>query len=161
LLLSGLAFSGVRGTDCKDDGTPLLDDLYFLLKVSDTSPPNYSTSHNKENPDNVFDSFHVSEAVQQEVAAAVHAGDMAVFSVAYVSSFIATQLLCGVNCDACKACLTSQVMLSTNVFIYFKEYSDTEQSLTYPSEKLVDTVSTSVTLLENMMPEVAHLNSVQ
>jgi hypothetical protein len=59
------------------------------------------------------------------VAAAVHAGDMAVFSVAYVSSFIATQLLCGVNCDAYKACLTSQVVLSTNVFIYFKEYSDT------------------------------------
>jgi hypothetical protein len=27
-------------------------------------------------------------------------------------------------------------MLSTSVFMYFKEYSDTEQSLTYPSEKV-------------------------
>jgi hypothetical protein len=52
-------------------------------------------------------------------------------------------------------------MLSTNVFIYFKEYSDTEQSLTYPSEKMVETVGTSVTLLETMMAEVAHLNSVE
>jgi hypothetical protein len=36
-------------------------------------------------------------------------------------------------------------MLSAIVFIYFKEYSDTKQSLTYPSEKLVVTVGTSVT----------------
>jgi hypothetical protein len=53
------------------------------------------------------------------------------------------------------------VTLSTSVFIYFKEYSDTEQFLTYPSGKLVETAGTSVTLLENMMPEVAHLNSVE
>lgn len=33
----------------------------------------------------------------------------------------------------------------SHVFIYFKDYSDTKQSLTYPSEKLVVTVSTSVT----------------
>jgi hypothetical protein len=49
-------------------------------------------------------------------------------------------------------------MLSTNVFIYFKEYIDTGQSLIYPSEKLVETVCTSVTLLETMMAEEAHLN---
>jgi hypothetical protein len=34
-------------------------------------------------------------------------------------------------------------------------------SLTYPSEKLVETVGTSVTLLEKMMSEVAHWNSVE
>jgi hypothetical protein len=51
-----------------------------------------------------------------------------VFSVAYVSGSIARQVLRGVSCDACKTCLISQVLLSTNVFIYFKEYSDTEQS---------------------------------
>jgi hypothetical protein len=66
-----------------------------------------------------------------------------VFSVGYVSGFIARQLLHGVNCDACKTCLTSEV-ISTNVFIYFMQYSDTEQSLAYPSEKLVETVRTSV-----------------
>jgi hypothetical protein len=52
-------------------------------------------------------------------------------------------------------------MLSIHVFIYFKEYSYTEQSLTYPSEKLVETVGTSVNLLEVMKAEVAHLNTVE
>jgi hypothetical protein len=40
------------------------------------------------------------------------------------------------------------VLLRTSVFIYFKEYSDTEQSLTCPSEKLVETVGAAVTLME-------------
>jgi hypothetical protein len=53
------------------------------------------------------------------------------------------------------------MLLRTTVFIYFKEYSDTEQSLTYPSEKLAETVGTAVTLMESMMAEVAHLNAVE
>jgi hypothetical protein len=52
-------------------------------------------------------------------------------------------------------------MLSTSAFIYFKEYSHTEQSLIYPSEKLVETVGISVTVLENIMADVAHLGSVK
>jgi hypothetical protein len=78
-----------------------------------------------------------------------------------VSGFIAKQVLHGVSCDACKTCLTSEVLLQTSVFIYFNEYSDTEQSLTYPSEKLVETVGAVVTLIESMMAEVAHLNSLE
>jgi hypothetical protein len=62
-----------------------------------------------------------------------------------------------VGCDACKTCLTSEVLLSANVFIYFKEYSDAEQSLTCPSEKLMETVGTAVILMESMMTEVVHL----
>jgi hypothetical protein len=55
------------------------------------------------------------------------------------------------------------VLLSVNVFIYitFKECSDAEQSLTYPSEKLVETVGTVVTLMESMMAKVTHFNSVE
>jgi len=71
--------------------------------------------------------------------------DMDLFPVAYVSGFIA-RLLPAVRCDDCKACLTSPVMMSTNAFIYFKEYKDNEQSLTYASERLVETVSASVTV---------------
>ena len=56
-----------------------------------------------------------------------------------------------VSCDDCKTCLTSPVMSSTNVSIYFKEYKDDERSLTYPSERLVETVSASVNLLEGML----------
>jgi hypothetical protein len=36
-----------------------------------------------------------------------------------------------------------------------------QKSLTYPSEKLMDTVGTAVTLMECMMAEVAHLNLVE
>jgi hypothetical protein len=53
------------------------------------------------------------------------------------------------------------VLLQTNLFIYFKEYRDTEQSLTYPSEKLVETLGAAVILMKSMMTEVAHLNSVE
>jgi hypothetical protein len=61
-------------------------------------------------------------------------------------------VLRGVSCDA------SEVLLP-NVFIHFKEFSDTEQSLTKP-EKLVETVGTDGTLMESVMVEVAHLNSL-
>jgi hypothetical protein len=81
---------------------------------------------------------------------------MEVFSVACLSGAIARQVLHGVSCDVCMTCLTSQVLLPAIVFIYFREHSDTEQSLTYPSEKLVETVGTAVTLTESMMTEVAH-----
>jgi hypothetical protein len=66
---------------------------------------------------------------------------MNVFSVAYVSGFVARHVLRAVRCDDCKACLTSPVMLPTNAFIYFREYKNEEQSLTYPSERLVETVN--------------------
>jgi hypothetical protein len=82
---------------------------------------------------------------------------MEMFSVTYISDFIARQVLR----DACKTCVTPEVLLPASVFIYFKKYSDTEQSLTYPSEKLVETVGTAVTLMECMMPEVAHLSSLE
>ena len=86
---------------------------------------------------------------------------MDLFSVAYVSGFIGRHVLRAVRCDDCKTCLTSLLMLSTNAFIYFKEYKNDEQSLTCPSERLVETVCASVTVLEGMMAEVAHTYSVE
>jgi hypothetical protein len=49
--------------------------------------------------------------------------------------------------------------LSTNTFIYFKEYKDDEISLPYPSERLIETVIDSVTVLDGMMAEVAQTYS--
>jgi hypothetical protein len=46
------------------------------------------------------------------------------------------------------------------VFIYFKEYEEDRQSVTYPSEKLVETVGASISLLEYMIM-VAHTGSVE
>jgi hypothetical protein len=58
--------------------------------------------------------------------------------------------------------LTSEVLISTSVFIYIRECDDTKQSVTYP-EKLMETAGTAVTILEftRMMAEVTHLNSVE
>jgi hypothetical protein len=57
--------------------------------------------------------------------------------------------------------VSSPAMLSISAFVYFKEYKDDGQSLTYPSERLIETVSSSVTVLEKMMAEVAHAYSVE
>ena len=68
-----------------------------------------------------------------------------------------------VRCDVCKTCLTSPLMLSTNAFIYFKEYKDDEQSLIYPYEGMVETVISSVTVLDGtrMMAGVPYTNSFE
>jgi hypothetical protein len=93
-----------------------------LLRAPDASSPNLSTSYGKETPDGVPESFHVAQQVQKDIDAAVDIGDRQVFSVTYVSGSIVIQVVRGVSCDACKTCLTFEVLLSTNVFIYFKEY---------------------------------------
>jgi hypothetical protein len=98
----------------------VLDKLQSLFRGPDASPPKPFTGNVTENRHDATDSFHVAEQVQENVNAAVCAGDMEVFSVAYVSGFNARQLLRGVDCDARKTCVISQV-ISTNVFIYFKE----------------------------------------
>jgi len=38
-------------------------------------------------------------------------------------------------------------LLATNAFIYFKESKENTQFLTYPSEKLIETVGASISLL--------------
>jgi hypothetical protein len=86
--------------------------------------------------------------------------DKELFLVAYVSGFIARHVLHAVRCDGCKACFTAPGMLSTNAFMYFKEYRDDEQSVTYPSERLFETESDSVTVLDGMMADV-HTHSVE
>jgi len=73
--------------------------------------------------------IHVAEQVQQEE---VLNCDLKLLSVAYVSGFIARRVLCGINCYECRTCLTSPMLLATNAFIYFKEYDEDKQFLTYP-----------------------------
>jgi hypothetical protein len=65
-------------------------------------------------------------------------GDMTLFS---VSSFIVMQWLYNGNCDGCKTCLTFETPSSAHVYICFKMYSSTVQSmdhsLTHPTEKFL------------------------
>jgi hypothetical protein len=125
-IISGLAFRGVCETNCEDDGATLLNNLQSLLRAPDATSPNPSSSHGKETPDAVPESFHVAQQVQKDTGATVRAGDMEVYSVAHISGSLARQVLHGVSCDACKMCLNSEVLLSANVFIYLKEYGDRE-----------------------------------
>jgi hypothetical protein len=159
-IINGLAFRGLCGTNCDDDGATILVNLQSL-RAPDASSQNPSTSHGKETPGDGPESFHVAQQVQKDTDSEVHAGNMELFSIACVSGTIAREVFRGLSCDACRTCLTSELLLPTNVFIYFKKHSDTEQSLTYPSEKLVETVGTAVTLMKSMMAEVAHLSSVE
>jgi hypothetical protein len=68
---SGLAFRGLGETNCKDDGSTYLDNLQSFLRAPDASSPNPSTSHGKETPDTVTESFHVAQQLQKGLSAAV------------------------------------------------------------------------------------------
>ena len=91
------------------------------------------------------------------MSAAVGACDTKMFSVAYAGCFIAKCLLNNSNCDICKKCLISDVPSTLDIYTGFKEHSSTVQSLTYPTEKLVETVGTAMTVLHNVISKVAYL----
>jgi hypothetical protein len=88
---------------------------------------------------------------QEGVRIAMCAGDVKMFSVAYVSGFIARRLLRNGSCDACKACLISEIPSTTDIYLGFKQCSSTVHSLTYSTEKLVETIGTAVPILEGMI----------
>jgi hypothetical protein len=92
----------VYGTNCGDDGVSLLDKLHSVLKPSNASSTIPSTSHCSETTDSFPDIVHTGKEAQRGVSATVHACDMKMFSVAYVSGFIAKRLLSNSNCDICK-----------------------------------------------------------
>jgi hypothetical protein len=80
-----------------------------------------------------------------EVSAAVRVCDLKMFSVAYVSGFIAKCLLNNSDSKIYKKYLTSEVPSPLDIYTAYKEHNSTVQSLTYPTEKLVETVGTAVT----------------
>ena len=51
----------------------------------------------------------------------------------------------------------SVVPLPLDICTGFKQHSSTIQSVTHPTENLVETVGTAVTVLENVMSMVTHL----
>jgi hypothetical protein len=95
------------------------------------------------------------------VSAAVHAYDMKMFSVAYVSGFIAKHFLNNSNCEKILKNMISEVPSPLHIYTVFKDHSSTVQSLTYPTEKLVEPVGTAMTVLENVMSKVAHSEPVE
>ena len=67
-------------------------------------------------------------------------GDVKMLLVAYVSGFIARRLLHDGNCDACKACLISEALSPTDVYIGCKECNSTVHSVYCQTEKLAETL---------------------
>ena len=146
--INGLAYRTLYGTNCEDDGASLLDKLHFFLMPSNALLTSPSTSHDSETTDSFPDIVHSGKEAQRGVSSAVHACGMKMFSVAYVSGFIAKHLLNNSNCDICKKCLICEVPSPLDVYTGFKKHSNMVQCLTYPTEKLVETVSTAVTFGE-------------
>jgi len=77
--------------------------------------------------------------------------------VLWATSGMLMLLLDNNNCDTMKKCLLSEVLSPLDTYSGFKQHSSTAQSVTHPTENLVETVGTAVTVLENVMSMVTHL----
>jgi hypothetical protein len=125
-IIKGLAYAGLRNANCEGDDTEVLDNLHSFLKGSHATSPNPSTSHSVDTLHDGLSGSCIAQQVQREADDGTN-----LFSVAYVSGFIARHFLRAVRCDDCKTCLTSPATLSTNAFIYFKEYKDEVCNLSF------------------------------
>jgi hypothetical protein len=105
------------------------------------------TSHERETTGSVPDIVHIGKEAQCEVSAAVRVCEMKMCLVAYVNGCIARRLVNN-DCDIYKKCLISEVPSPLDIYREFKEHFRTVQSLTYPTEKLVETVDTAVNVLD-------------
>ena len=114
-IIDGFAYTGLR-----DAYFELLHNIRSLLKESNVSRPNTSTSHGKDTIHYGLYASRITEQVEQEVNY-VH---MDLFSVAYISGFIVIHVLRAVRCDDCKTCLTFPMTMPINAFINFKELKD-------------------------------------
>ena len=112
-------------------GASLQDKLHSFLKPSNASSTSPSTSHDSETADIVPDIVHIGKEAQRGVSAAVCAYDVKMFSVAYVSGFIAKHLINNSNCEMCKKYLIPEAPSSLDLYTGFKEHGSTVQSLTY------------------------------
>jgi hypothetical protein len=79
----------LHNANCGGDDTDLLDNLHSLLNESSASRPNPSTGHSRETHHDGLSGCRIAEQVQWEV----YNVDMDLFSVAYVSGFIARHVL--------------------------------------------------------------------
>ena len=68
-------------------------------------------------------------------------------------------LLNNSNCDMYKKCLISEVPSPLHIYTALKEHGSAVQTVTYPTENMVEILGTVLTVLENVMSIVAHLES--
>ena len=147
-IINGIAFRELKGGNCELEDEPgeMLSKLHdFLYAEPQLASGQEPSTANQEYPTN-YD-FLVEEV------------DIESYSMAYVSGYIARRLLKNITCDNCKACLTTDTVESFHEGITLREYF-ANKCLSYPTEELCKAVGVGATVLENMIPEVAHLPGV-
>ena len=125
--ISGLAVRSLLNPNSEDDGATLPDSLHSCLKPSVVSSPSQSISHYRETIDSVPYIVHVTKHRKGSTQPCV----LVMSKCFHVSGFIARRLLHNGSCEACTACLISEIPSTTDVYIGFKECSSTVNSLTY------------------------------
>jgi hypothetical protein len=104
VIINGLTYRSLYGTNCEDDGAPLLDKLYSFLKPSNVSSTSPSTSHDSETTDIFPDIVHIGEEARRTVSAAVRACTLihGSLQVLFCCKFVlkiyrGTSVLCGIS----------------------------------------------------------------
>ena len=156
-ILNGLTTQKLDG-NCEADEHELLTNLQQFLSVGPTSqsteelgvtplaPSSQPTSSATATlPATAADIFN-------DAAECVAGGNTEILSVAYVSGYISGRILSKIECDMCHDLLTAEPDQPHNMFITFKEWSEKQQKLSYPSDSLVTYVCAAVTALENFLP---------
>ena len=148
-IINGIAFRELKSGNCELEDEPgellskLHDFLYAEPQLASDQEPSTGTQEHPTNYDFLVEEFEIDS-----------------YSVAYVSGYIARRLLKNITCDNCKACLTTETVESFHKEISLREYF-ANKCLSYPTEELCKAVGAGATVLENMMPEVAHLSGVR
>ena len=99
----------LRNNNCEDDKNELLENLLSFLEESDASLNIHPQIMGVQQM--VLFLFMLQSKVQHELRNC----DMKILSLELVSGFIAKRVLRGINCDECTICLTSPIMMATNV----------------------------------------------
>lgn len=147
-MVNGLAFVDIKRSNCEEesDTVELLNNLQNFVASPTTEP----TSNNVQ---------PISVAAEDTSFADLGTG---IFSLAYVCGSIARRIVIGTTCSNCKfALLATNPNVDVHNGIIFKEFSEKNTGLTYPSEAMIRCVGCIVEVLEKVIPQVAHKSCVQ
>ncbi|KAJ8913287.1 hypothetical protein NQ315_010953 [Exocentrus adspersus] len=146
-ILNGLTSHALHGTNCEEDENTLLSNLKSFINVEESSRDVDDLSVTPLDLQR-----EVVENISSNIATAVSQGDTETLSVAYLSGFIAKGLLTSTDkCQQCRSLLCSEEDALHNQFIVFKEWTDQEKRLTYPTEALVVAIGQAITVIEMLL----------
>lgn len=150
-ILNGLTNQAIAA-NCQEDDNILLSNLRSFLDVSEEDDA-------KDQEQGAFELVPETETNIEElsnrISAEVSAGSINVLSVAYVAGFILKSFTKHIDCELCSSQLVSNNLELHNLFISNKEWTDSKNSLIYPSEHFTVVVGCGITILESFMDKYA------